>query len=110
MLLLDSHKWLEISLHLPAAMLVHDFFSPPPPQSTATVTITVTDVNDFTPMCDRPNFAFSTEEANRLPIELGAVTASDGDNVPGLSPVGSGQLLYQLASTNPQVTVTPMVS
>lgn len=63
-------------------------------------------------MCDQTTFVFSTEEANILPIELGTVTASDGDSVPGLPAVGSGQLLYQLASPNfiNVVTVTPMVS
>lgn len=70
------------------------------------------DVNDNTPLCDQPTFAFSTEEDNNLQIELGSVTATDGDNVPGLLPVGSGQLRYELASPNVQgvVTVTPGVS
>jgi hypothetical protein len=71
----------------------------------------VLDVNDFTPVCDQPSYAFSTAEDNQLRIELGSVTATDGDNVPGLPEVGSGQLLFQLASPNvrDRITVSPMV-
>lgn len=81
-------------------------------QSTASVTITVLDVNDNTPQCDQALFSFATDEANRLRIELGSVTATDGDAVAGLAPVGSGELMYSIASTNlPNViTVSSRVS
>ena len=68
-------------------------------------------MNDNTPRCDQNLFTFSTAEANILQIELGAVTATDGDDVPDLSPVGSGQILYQLASsTLERVSISPTVN
>lgn len=67
-------------------------------------------MNDHTPRCDESLFTFSTEEANELQIELGTVTATDGDDVPDQSPVGSGELTYQLVSSNlPSITITSMV-
>lgn len=72
----------------------------------------VVDENDNTPMCTLGMFSFATDEANSNQIVLGSVTATDGDNIAGRIPVGSGQLVYQLASTNLQntFTVTPSVS
>lgn len=79
------------------------------PQNTTTVTVMVTDVNDHTPQCDQNLFAFTAAEANILRVQLGQVTATDGDSVGG---VGSGQLSYRLGSTNLQnnITVTSDVS
>ena len=76
-------------------------------QNTATVTVSVTDVNDHTPQCVQSVFAFTAAEANILRVELGSVSATDGD---GLR-VGSGQLFYRLGSTNLQnnITVTSSV-
>lgn len=65
------------------------------------------DVNDHTPQCAESLFTFSAEEANELQIELGTVTATDGDVQ---SPVGSGELRYQLVSSNLQsVSISSMV-
>ena len=69
-------------------------------------------MNDHTPQCAEASFDFSAAEANSLQIELGSVTATDGDSVAGLLPVGSGQLSYRLASSTVDriFSVSPMVS
>lgn len=76
------------------------------------VRVTILDVNDNTPVCDSSRFSFSTAEANPLAEELGRVTATDGDNVAGLPPVGSGQLNYQIVSPMIQAifSISPTVS
>lgn len=71
-------------------------------QGSAIVTVTVADENDHTPQCNEMPFAFSTDEANSNQVVLGIVTATDGDG----PDIGSGQLVYQLASSNLGDTIT----
>ena len=82
------------------------------PQNTAVVTVMVADVNDHVPQCGQSLFSFTAAEANQLPVALGTVTATDGDNIGEETPVGSGQLSYRLGSTNLKnnITVTSAVS
>lgn len=70
------------------------------------VTVVVMDVNEHNPQCDMMPFTFTTDEANLNQVFLGRVTATDRDGVE----VGSGQLVYQLASSSDRISVNAAVS
>lgn len=60
-----------------------------------TVTITVTDVNDLSPLCAMDPFEFTVDEGNTSPVRLGAIVTSDGDS-------GSNAIVrYSIASGDP---------
>lgn len=60
------------------------------------MTVMVSDVNDHTPVCQPSRYNFTTQEDNQFQVQLGTVTATDGDG----SSVGSGQLIFTLAPSN----------